>query len=452
VSFFYKSRDYSKLEKPTARGLSFSGMFSVGTANAGWTDIDNFVSRTKALYFQCGVARRCLEIRVEKLASIKIKVDGSKRAKLVLSKPNFRDRTLSNFLRVAEMDLSIGGDHWVWLNRDLRERPIMEGLRYDFVIQEPTTSTIFYDPGYGVSKVSDPELIFHMDPADFGRTLSVERRVAKGIYESVDGAILQISIPNPLSASDGSGAGDAILRDIAALNAATKLMHSRFANGGRKAGWITLPEIDGFDDMTDDDWSKVRETMAKLRDDDELKGLVAGSQFIENQLDFKELDIVAVCEALERRIAMGLAVQPVMLGFAGETTGMNMRTADRTFYTGWLKPRADFVLGQLEAFLQDELNEPKLTITIDETQLPYLQDDKLEKVDKMAGRGALTFNEYRAEMGFAPVAWGDVQIPVAGAGEAVSGGDEAPEPKPNRKKPVQVSHDADTSGRADQRR
>ena len=204
--------------------------------------------------------------------------------------------------------------------------------------------------------------------------------------------------------------------------------------------------------MTDDDWGELRKNLERLRDDDELKGLVAGSNFIENQMTFAELDVVEVVKATERRIAMALGVQPVMLGFEGETTGMNMRTADRTFYTGWLKPRADFILGHLQAFLAEELNDAKLSISIDETKLPYLQDDRLEQVDKMAGRGALTFNEYREAMGWEPVEWGDKPIPVAGAGEAMaSGADKEPQQQPDNQAPREVGHNADTSRRADQR-
>lgn len=429
-------------------------MFSTGGLNTIWTDEENFASRAKQLLYKCPVSRRCFEIRSEKLASITLEVENaSKRTKKVLAQPNFRDRTMSNLLRVIESDLGIGGDSWLFLNTDIRDRPILEGLRPDFMYQEPDKNRILYDPSKRLTGTSNPELIFTMDPDDFGRTQSVERLIeGTKKHEFIEGALLQISIYNPLSALQGSGAGDAILADVSAYAAATKLVYARFANGGRKAGWITLPEIDGIDDMTDDDWAKLSSTMERLRNDDELKGLVAGSNFIENQMTFAELDIVEVVKALERRIAMALGVQPVMLGFEGETTGMNMRTADRTFYTGWLKPRADFILGHIQAFLAEELGDDKLSITIDETRLPYLQDDRLEQVDKMAGRGALTFNEYRQAMGWESVDWGNVPIPVAGAGEVItqSGGRE-PEPQPDTAKPREVGHDADTSRRADQR-
>jgi len=99
------------------------------------------------------------------------------------------------------------------------------------------------------------------------------------------------------------------------------------------------------------------------------------------------------------------------------------------------------------------MGDTKLSLTIDETQLPYLQDDKLEQVDKMAGRGALTFNEYRESMGWPPVEWGNVPIPVAGTGEAfaTSSGDKEPQQQPETAKPRIVGHGADTSRRADQR-
>ena len=90
-------------------------MFAVN-GGAKWTDDENYVSRTNAVYFQCPVSRRCLEIRAEKLASITLTIEGSKRAKKVLSTPNFRDRTMSNLLRNGEMELGIGGDGWLWLN------------------------------------------------------------------------------------------------------------------------------------------------------------------------------------------------------------------------------------------------------------------------------------------------------------------------------------------------
>lgn len=420
---------------------------------AKWTDSENYEGRTKAVYFNCPVSRRCLEIRAEKLASITLKVEGSKRAKKVLSVPNFRDRTMSNLLRNSEMDLGIGGDSWLWLNKEIAERPVMEALRPDFIYQEPKEGRIDYDPSRRLNGTSSPELVFYTDPDEPASIIMVERRIGDtNRYEQIDADLLHMSIYNPLSAIEGSGAGDAILADIAAYRAATGLMYARFTNGGRKSGWITIPEVDGFNELTDDDRAKLRQTLDMLRQDDELKGLVAGSEFIENQMDFKELDVVSVVKALERRIAMAFAVQPVMLGFEGETTGMNMRTADRTFYTGWLKPRADFVLGHIQSFLRDSLTDPKLTIQIDETKLPYLQDDKLDMVDKMAGRGAITFNEYREAMGYAPAAWGDKPIPVAGAGEALTqSGDKEPTELPANAEPREVGHSADTSGRASQR-
>lgn len=429
-------------------------MFSTGGLASPWTDEENFATRAKQLLYKCPVSRRCFEIRSEKLASITLKIEGaSRRTKKVLAQPNFRDRTMSNLLRVMESDLGIGGDSWQFLNKEIPDRPILEALRPDFMFQEPSRNQILYDPAKRLTGTSKPELIFTMDPDDFGRTQLVERRIGDtNRYEVIDGAILQISIYNPLSSLQGSGAGDAILADIAAYSAAMKLVHARFANGGRKAGWVTLPEIADASEMTDDDWGELRKNLERLRDDDELKGLVAGSNFIENQMTFAELDVVEVVKATERRIAMALGVQPVMLGFEGETTGMNMRTADRTFYTGWLKPRADFILGHLQAFLAEELNDAKLSISIDETKLPYLQDDRLEQVDKMAGRGALTFNEYREAMGWEPVEWGDKPIPVAGAGEAMaSGADKEPQQQPDNQAPREVGHNADTSRRADQR-
>lgn len=431
-------------------------MFSYGAVDQGSTDEENFASRAKDLLYKCPVSRRCFEIRAEKLASIKIDIkNGNRAVNKVLTQPNFRDRTINNLFRELENDLGFGGDNWLFLNKEQSIRPILETLRQDFVFQEPSKNLITYDPARRLKgeNSSKPELVFTMDPDDFGRTQLVERLTSNGrTYEVIEGAIGHLRIPNPLSAIQGSGAGDAILADVATYRAATKLMYARFANGGRKAGWITLPDVDAYSDMDDAAWADVRANLAKLRDDAELKGLASGSEFIENQMTFTELDIVEVVKTLERRIAMALGVQPVMLGFEGETTGMNMRTADRTFYTGWLKPRAEFILGYMQDFLAEELDCPKLILSIDETKLPYLQDDKLEKVDKMAGRGALTFNEYRAEMGFPPATWGDVQIPVAGAGEAFgSGGDKEPEQQPDNTTPREVGHNADTSRRNDQR-
>ncbi|MBT0671273.1 phage portal protein [Novosphingobium profundi] len=448
-----KSRNYSKDERPQSR-RSLGGLYSTGSLQSYWTDEQNFERRAKALLYKCPVSRRCFEIRSEKLASITLKVEGANKvAKKVLAQPNFRDRTISNLLRSTEVDLGIGGDVWLFLNQDVTVRPVLESLRSDFMFQEPSTNQIFYDPKKALTGTSKPELIFTMDPDDFGRTQTVERRIGDtNRYEVIDGALLQISIYNPLSSVQGSGAGDAILADVATYSAAMMLMHARFANGGRRAGWITLPDMGDATDMSDADWAELKRNLEKLRDDDELKGLVAGSTFIENQMTFTELDIVEVIKALERRIAMALGVQPVMLGFEGEASHANMRTADRTFYTGWLKPRADFILGHLQAFLAEELNCPNLSIAIDETKLPYLQDDRLEQVDKMAGRGAITFNEYREAMGWEAVEWGDKPIPVAGAGEAMaSSSDKEPQQQPDNAKPREVGHDADTSRRADQR-
>lgn len=454
---FWKSRDWSKVERPEgSRTVNFSGMYSYGGVSKGWTDEENFENRVRKLLYQCPVSRRCFEIRSERLASITLKIEGGNRAaKKVLSQPNFRDRTISNLFRVIENDLGLGGDTWLFLNTDLSIRPVLEALRQDFMFQDPSTNTITYDPARRLKgdNSSKPELIFTMDPNDFGRTQMVQRLTDDGKdHEIVSGALLHIPIPNPLSSLQGTGAGDAILGDVETLMAAVKLMYARLDNGGRKAGWITLPDIEGIDEMTDDDWAKLQGMMEKLRSGEELKGLVAGSNFIENQMTFAELDIVEIQKALERRIAMALGIQPVMLGFEGEASMANMRTADRTFYTGWLKPRADFILGHLQAFLAEELSCPNLSITIDETKIPYLQEDKSEVLERMARNGALEFNEYRIANGWEAKPWGDKQMPVSGVGNVDSSNpDKEPQPQPDNTKPREVGHNADVSRRADQR-
>jgi phage portal protein BeeE len=440
LPFEKKSLDYSKHEPQLQNRSPWGGWGNIKNPNVAWTNPEDFSAVAKKLFFECSASRSCLEIRSKKVASVPITVlKGSTASKALIASPNAVDHNLTQSMIEWEISLSIGGDLFIWFDQRIRSRPQMWTLRQDFMDIDPASGWITYNPGK-LDKKSPPERRFLMEG---GRCARVERNVGNGnVLEWVkeEGSLFHIMEHNPLSSIEGSGAGDAVLKAVEAHIEAMAMIHDRMVKRGRKEGYINAPAL-----LTDEEKAAYQSSMAEFNPTGQLNVLL-DSEFIENQLTFSELDLVNTVDTLTRQIASGFNVPAVFLNLFGESNFANQRGADRIYYTGWVKPRALWLIKQIEANLRRDF-DPTLELGIDETAVNYLQDDRLEKATALAQLGSFSQNEIRAVMGYGEIPGGDA---IAKPAWVQSGDDNKPTDEPSDK-PKEVSPNADTSRRNGQK-
>lgn len=440
LPFEKKSLDYSKHEPQLQNRSPWGGWGNIKGPGVVWTNPEDYIAVARKLFFECVASRSCLEIRSKKVASVPITVlKGSAASKALIESPNARAHNLTQAMIEWEISLAIGGDLWIWLDKSIPSRPQMWTLRQDFMVIDPATGWITYDPGK-LDKKAAPQRRFLMEG---DRCVRVERNVGKAGQPSwvkEEGSLFHIMEHNPLSSIEGSGAGDAVLKAVEAHIEAMAMIHDRMVKRGRKEGYINAPAL-----LTDDEKAAYQASMAEFNPTGQLNVLL-DSEFIENQLTFSELDLVNTIDTLTRQIASGFAVPAVFLNLFGESSFANQRGADRIYYTGWVKPRADWLIKQIEANLRRDF-DPTLVLGIDETAVNYLQDDRLEKATALAQLGSFSQNEIRAVMGYESIPGGDA---IAKPAWVQSGDDSKPTDEP-AKKPKEVSPDADTSRRNGQK-
>lgn len=436
-SIGFKSYDYSATEPALQNPQNWSGAFTgIGTKIA-WTNPKDFERRVNRLYFDCSVSRRCIDIRAERVASVPVVLEsGNRVSKALFASPNVNDVTLRQFLKVLETNLSLGGDAWLFLDQRVSGTPQLFLFRQDFIVHDALNGVVTYDTG-NLKGQPKPEYRFAFTN---GRSTKAEAFIGKRWVE-IPGALFHIMEHNPLSSAQGSGAGDAVLREVDTWVAANTLINGRFQAGGRKNGFIKAPALQTEQDVAQ--WKAALQELASANIGD-TGVLAGGAEFTSNQLTFTELDVVNILDAAARTIATGFAVPAVMLNLAGESSYARDRSVDRIYYTSWVKPRAQWMVEQLEAHLRRAL-DPTLKLAIDDSQLPYFQDDLLEQAKTKAAIGCFTVNEIRELLSYEPVEGGDELIkPPAAA---------APEADPSSTdKPREVDFGADTSRRPSEKR
>jgi phage portal protein BeeE len=189
--------------------------------------------------------------------------------------------------------------------------------------------------------------------------------------------------------------------------------------------------------------------MTQMKTNSEYRVLAEGASFEANQLTFSEMDLVNLLNTTVRAIASAFEVDASYLNVEGTGGLAEKRAADRILHVNVIRPRIMWLVEQLQVHLRRDL-DPKTVLEIDETNIPHLQDDQLEKLEKLAGRGAITINEYRTAMGMDPIPDGDKLITPAGTAVEESKEPEAAQEAP--KKPREVGFNADTSRRATEKR
>lgn len=427
-SIGFKSYDYSATEPALQNPQNWSGVFTGFGTKIAWTNPKDFEKRVNRLYFDCSVSRRCIDIRAERVASVPVVLEkGNRDSQALFERPNVNDVTLRQFLKVLETNLALGGDAWLFLDLRVDRAPQLFIFRQDYIVQDALNGVVTYDTGH-LKGQPRPEYRFAFRN---GRSTKAEAFINKRWVE-IPGALFHIMEHNPLSSGQGSGAGDAVLREVDTWVAANTLISGRFQSGGKKNGFIHAPHIEN-----DEQKNRFLAAMEDMKASNELNVLANGVSFTSNQLTFTELDVVNILDAAARTIANGFAVPAVMLNLAGESSYARDRSVDRIYYTSWVKPRAQWIVEQLEAHLRRTL-DPTLKLTIDDSQLPYFQDDLLEQAKTKAALGCFTVNEIRELLSYEPVDGGDeLMKPPAATATGPNSTD----------KPREVDFGADTSRR-----
>lgn len=443
-----KSWNYSKHEQHNRNRTRIVSGAGYVTEEA-WTNTENYAFRAKKLYLECPVSRRCVDIRANKIRSVQVQVEkGNDLTRRLIERPNFVDRTFNQMMSVMDTELDLGGDAWLFLNTTPGQSPTLEVLRQDFVNNDPQNNFIEYNPKGALQGSGEPELVFHTNPEIPSMVEAVYKRGPDGRLREIQGSLLHIQHHNPFSASSGSGSGDAVIRSVDLWLLIDGMLNKRFKSGGRNQGFLSLPN--NIEELTDEEFAQLEARLQKISHLNEIQYVADGTEFISSQMTLKDMDLVQIRNQLERAICSAFGVPAVMVNMEGEASYANQRGVDRIFYTGELKPRVDWILGHIQAFLRDNTADKRCVLSIDESQIEYLKTDKMELAKAASSMKIATTNELRAMIGMEPIKGGD-ELPTAKPAPAESTAPIDPETDVPSDEPRQVSHSADTSRRNGQR-
>ncbi|WP_449471662.1 phage portal protein [Sphingobium chungangianum] len=425
-----KSLDYSQYEQQNEFSYDITPLFMSPLSPKKWTDASNFTQRVNKLYFQCSVSRACIEKRAQGISDVEVIVTGKASTKKLLQSPNPTDKTLSNSLRVWETSLTLGGD--LYLFYDLRNaiEPYIWTLRQDLIKNNTQKRQFEYIPTRLSSKNEPPQYIFEYDK--LGNTTRCLERDGKN-YKVINGYLQRIAYHNPLTASEGAGAGDSALRAVDILLAIDELAHNKFGSGGAKSGMIEAPAIRSAKDLAD-----AKAALENLNQQNGINVLVNGMKFNATQLTFAEMDLINMRAVQAASVQDAFKVPGVLLNSTTQTTYANMRSGDKIFYRTFIGPEAKWLIGQVEWGIRKYIDETA-TLAVDETQIDHIQDDQLQMAKDMASTGCFTANEVREVLGKKPVEGGDELMKPA----AVQNGQ--PEEKPRG----ETAFNADAGDRGD---
>lgn len=356
------------------------------------------------LVSRCPVAQRCVDIRADKLSSILVKVEGGALGKMLLESPNARDKTLAQNIYIWTNDLTLTGELWLMLDLSITGRPQLWRARPDLLKRDPKTRTVIYDDGR-LTGANRERFRFTFDEA--GDCLGCEERDGRN-WHPYPAFLIRIAHHNPTSDIAGKGSCRSVLDSIHAWLELHKLIATNIKRGGPRHA-ATLKDTTH---LSDADYATLQSRIQAAAASGSATPILPEAQLVAVGSTFSDLNAPEIKETLERDIATGLAIQPAMLGFKDQVEYAAQRGAERIFYKTWVKPEAEWLLGQLQANLRLYLGETNLTIELDEAHLSFTEDDRIERAEKYATIGVFSINEIRAELGFGPVPGGDA---VAGA-------------------------------------
>lgn len=441
---FQKSVDYSDTEQRYRPASDFGGMWAIKDPTYKWTNGKDFAAVAQRLYYDCAPSRTCINIRSDRLSSLPVVVtQGSGVSRALIACPSPSYGSLANALRAWEMSLCLGGDLWLFLDLRIPGRPVLTDFRQDFVFWEDDGSgLVTYDPDKRMTGTPRPQYRFQM----VGGICEAAWQREGTTWTPINAAVVHIMDHNPLSSFSGSGPGDAVLRAADAWVLLQDWIRHVAQRKGRKSGFISAPSL-----QSDQDMEVWKAAMQQLSTAGELKVLAENATFESAEFTWSEMGLNDLMNQLVRTIASAFSIPAVMMNLEGESSFANQRGADKIYYTGWLKPRAMWLLGVLQGHLAAHLNDRNLKLDIDEKSIPYLQDNVSDVEGAMVKARCYTVNEVRALRGYEALP-DDVGGQLAGTTtttiteqDADSDGNSDADEEPAEKAPV--SANADTSGR-----
>lgn len=375
-----------------------------------WFDAQKYKEIADAVSI-CPVAQRCVDIRADKLSSVKVSVEGGWRGAELLASPNARDKSLAQNIYIWTNDLTLVGELWLMLDMSITGRDQLWRARPDLLVRDFKARTITYDDGR-LTGQSKPRFRFHFD--ENWDCISCEEWKG-GRWLPYNAYLIRIAHHNPTSDAAGQGSVRSVLRSIRAWLDLESLIATNIKRGGPKHA----ATVKGTTGLSDTAWATLNARLrAAASASQSGTAILPDATLVATGSSFSELSAPEIKESLERSIATGLAVQPVLLGMKDENDYAALRGAERIFYKTWVKPEAEWLFEQLEAALRIHLKEPALTISLDEAHLSFTEDDNMERAKTMKDLGVFSINEIRAVMGAASVPGGET---VAGTTNGNSG-------------------------------
>lgn len=427
--FGTKDFDYSN-SLPLAQTENL-GVYANPFSAVRWQDCKTFAQKADLLLNQCPVSRACIEIRAQGIQNITLEIKAKRETKKMLTNPNAVDRTTGTFLKNAEVQLSVGGDLYVFYDKRVPGLPQMHTFRQDLMFKNVAKQRYEYIPGR-LNGDTVPEFVFYYDKA--GKTISA----ATGSGRTFEGALQHISYYDPINPLQGAGAADSALRSVQNFLSIDDLIRRKLASGGAKNGYFKTQGL-----YSDAELARVQTQMAGLTASGETR-LIAGLDFEAAQLTFAELQLDILRDKAADAICTALGVNSAMVN-VGTATHANLRGMDKIFYRNFIGPEAHWLVGQLEWGIQQYV-DASATVAVDETAIQHIQDDLDDKVVKWSQSGVVTIDECRAVIGLPPLPNGE--------GKALSGAkpqteDETGLGQPGEKPGGETSFNANAGDRGD---
>jgi hypothetical protein len=402
----------------------FEGGFVLQKYKWNWATQKSYSDKAEAIYAN-SIAKACVMLRALSIGNIDIKIEGGNgKTEKLLTRPNYRDGDLQTFLKNGEINLSIGGDKYIFWDNRLPSEPMAHTFRPDLVENDVKNSRFLYKP----SDKEPAEFVFEYD--HLGRTKRALQRSGSS-YRAIQGGLQHIAYYDPRTSTEGAGAGDSALKAIEIMNAIDSMLFRKFNAGGTKAGYFQI-----MGEPTDADVAKIRAFTAALNPDGNTAVLPAGMEFKDAQLTLAEMEVLEAWQQQKQAICTAFQVPVELLSDSGATYA-NTRGMDKIFYRNFIGPEAHWLVGQLQTGLNLYI-DPNVKLSVDETSVQHLEEDRLERASKMAQMKCFTADEIRASIGYDPAPEGTEFV-----GASVNMGQ--PEEKPKG----EVAFNADAGNRGD---
>ena len=226
-------------------------------------------------------------------------------------------------------------------------------------------------------------------------------------------AILHLRAFHPRDDWYGQSPVEAAAFAIDQHNQAGAWNQAMLQNGARPSGALMVKtSADGAPaSLGDDQFERLKEQIDQLYAGPGNAGrpilLEGGLTWQEMSLSPKDMDFINAKHTAARDIALAFGVPPQLLGIPGDNTYANMREARLALWEETVIPLVRHFAAELGRWLGPRFGEG-LDLVPDLDRVPALSLRRERLWARLARADFLTVNEKRAEIGYPPVAGGDV--------------------------------------------